>query len=284
MPPKRPQFLQAPVQLSLFDVEPAPVKHPLPSAPPSAESQEKQPRKRQLLAGTHLIEYALRRSKRRSIGFLIEEDGLRVTAPRWVTVAEIEEAIRSKHRWILKKLTEQQRYWATRKNPTPLHDGAPVAYLGKTYTLRLQPALHASFVVTPDEAGQHLVITSGPSNREGRLQTGLEQWLKQEAHRVFSQRLSVFAEKLGVTYRAFALSSAKTQWGSCTASGNIRLNWRLIHLPLHVIDYVIAHELAHRREMNHSTRFWSAVQSVLPAYREAQTILKNHSPSLIQQL
>ena len=292
MPNKQRKLLQAPVQLSLFDFDPTDLQPSprvgSPTVPtntaPSSERPEKTPRKRQLLAGAHLIEYALRRSKRRSIGFLIEEDGLRVTAPRWVTIAEIEDAIRSKHRWIIKKLNEQREYWASRKKPLPLCDGAPVAYLGQTYTLRLQTTTQMPSTIRLDEAGKCLMLSLNSPASEDRIRTALDDWLKQEARRIFAERLPVFAEKLSVGYRAFALSSATTQWGSCTAEGNIRLNWRLIHLPLQVIDYVIAHELSHRREMNHSAKFWHAVQSVLPAYRETEKTLKKYSPCLIQHL
>ncbi|MEH6303933.1 DUF45 domain-containing protein, partial [Salmonella enterica subsp. enterica serovar London] len=72
---------------------------------------------------------------------------------------------------------------------------------------------------------------------------------------------------LGVRHSAYALSSAATRWGSCTADGKIRLNWRLVHFPLSLIDYVVAHELAHLKEMNHSPRFWDTVESIFPEFR-----------------
>ena len=72
-----------------------------------------------------------------------------------------------------------------------------------------------------------------------------------------------------------SLSSARTRWGCCSASG-IRLNWRLIHLPLDLVDYVVAHELAHLREMNHSARFWAEVARLCPDWRERRAALKKH--------
>ncbi|HEX8954995.1 MAG TPA: SprT family zinc-dependent metalloprotease, partial [Burkholderiaceae bacterium] len=108
-------------------------------------------------------------------------------------------------------------------------------------------------------------------------------WLQQRARAIFAERLPLYAEKLGVRYRSFALSSATTQWGSCTAEGKIRLNWRLIHFSLPLIDYVIAHELSHLREMNHSPAFWATVQSVFPEFQEARKALRAHAPDSLPE-
>ena len=112
----------------------------------------------------------------------------------------------------------------------------------------------------------------------------MQGWLQGEAKRLFGERLAIYAEKLGVNYRAYALSSAATRWGSCSSDGKIRLNWRLIHFPLSIIDYVVAHELAHLREMNHSPRFWETVESIFPEFREARQTLKHHPPELLPTL
>jgi predicted metal-dependent hydrolase len=99
-------------------------------------------------------------------------------------------------------------------------------------------------------------------------------WLQSEAKRLFAERLEIYAAKLGVSYQRFSLSSASTQWGSCTADGRIRLNWRLVHFALPNIDYVVAHELSHLREMNHGPQFWATVQSVLPEFESARKALR----------
>ena len=112
----------------------------------------------------------------------------------------------------------------------------------------------------------------------------VQRWLHVQALEVFGERLPVYAAKLGVEFRAYALSSAATRWGSCSSDGKIRLNWRLIHFPVHVIDYVVAHELAHLREMNHSPRFWATVESIFPDFREARHTLKHHPPELLPLL
>ena len=92
---------------------------------------------------------------------------------------------------------------------------------------------------------------------------------------MFEERCGLFTQRLGVRYTRLGLSSAQTRWGSASASGSIRLNWRLIHFAMPTIDYVVAHELAHLREMNHSPRFWDVVRSVLPDYEAARMTLHN---------
>ena len=228
----------------------------------------------------HPLDYRLLRSKRRTIGFLIDDEGLRITAPKWVTLAKIENAIREKERWILNKLSERRERLA-RRLPAQMQwcDGAALPYLGIEITLRVRAAQTAG--VAFDAAGRELTVNLPPDSGEQQLKDRVQAWLQQEARRVFAERLPLYAEKLGASYRAFALSSATTQWGSCTADGRIRLNWRLIHFGLSIIDYVVAHELAHLREMNHSPRFWATVQSIFPGFEEARRALRERGPETL---
>ena len=227
--------------------------------------------------GEHLLEYRLLRSKRRSIGFLIDDDGLRITAPKWVTVGEIENAIREKQRWILTKLNERRQRSARRLQPQMQWcDGATLPYLGGHVTLRILAAQATG--IAYDDTARELLISLPPEAAEQQLKDRVQGWLQLEAKRIFAERLPVYAEKLGVAYRSFALSSATTQWGSCTVEGKIRLNWRLVHFALPMIDYVIAHELSHLREMNHSPRFWATVQSIFPEFQEAKRVLRESGP------
>jgi predicted metal-dependent hydrolase len=236
--------------------------------------------KRRLQVLDHILEYRLLRSKRRTIGFVIDDDGLRITAPRWVTIAEIESAIREKQRWIFTKLSERRERSARRLQPQmQWRDGAILPYLGFDITLRILSAQAAG--VTYDSLARELSVALPPDAGEQQLKDRVQGWLQLEAKRIFAERLPIYAEKLGVTYRQFRLSSAATQWGSCTADGRIRLNWRLIHFALPLIEYVIAHELSHLREMNHSPRFWSTVQSIFPEFQAAKKALRDHSPETL---
>ncbi|CAE6775501.1 hypothetical protein R69927_06525 [Paraburkholderia domus] len=237
---------------------------------------------RSLTIGSRTLHYVLKRSARRSIGFAIDSTGLMITAPRWVTLADIETAITEKQRWIFTKLIE----WQTRVEQRALpkvdwKDGAEVPYLGQPVRVKLGSP-QGTLAFNADEAALQvpLPLQADPQQIKDRVQG----WLQGEAKRLFGERLAIYAEKLGVNYRAYALSSAATRWGSCSSDGKIRLNWRLIHFPLSIIDYVVAHELAHLREMNHSPRFWQTVESIFPEFREARQTLKSHPPELLPTL
>jgi predicted metal-dependent hydrolase len=232
-----------------------------------------QTRKRQILIQDQVLEYELRRSKRRSIGFLIADQGLRITAPRWVTLADIDKAIHEKQHWIISKLREKRELADKRRQVTMRwEDGARLPYLGKQLTLRIT---HQARVSINHDAEQDILhISLPPDFQEQQLKDRVKSWLQQEAKRVFNQRMPVFAQRLGVSYHSMSLSSAGTRWGSCTSQGKIRLNWRLIHFSHDVIDYVVAHELSHLREMNHSAKFWATVESIYPEYELAKRRLR----------
>ncbi len=283
------------LDLPLFAEPGSTSSSPSPSAPSSGTSQDspagQQPavplapdgsKLRSLAIGSRTLHYVLKRSARRSIGFAIDSTGLTITAPRWVTLADIETAITEKQRWIFTKLIE----WQTRVEQRALpkvdwKDGAEVPYLGQPVRVKLG-APQGTLAFSADDAALQvpLPLQADPQQIKDRVQG----WLQGEAKRLFGERLAIYAEKLGVNYRAYALSSAATRWGSCSSDGKIRLNWRLIHFPLSIIDYVVAHELAHLREMNHSPRFWQTVESIFPEFREARQTLKSHPPELLPTL
>ncbi|MBB5390425.1 MULTISPECIES: M48 family metallopeptidase [unclassified Herbaspirillum] len=270
-------------------VTPTPVVHAAPLPPPVVAppatlvpppSGRPADGKRRIQLGEHTLDYVLLRSKRSTIGFLVSDEGLRVTSPKWVTLAEIENAIREKQRWILAKLNERRERSARRLQPQmQWRDGATLPYLGADITLRIRAGQRAAVYL--DEDARELNVSLPADAGEQQLKDRVQGWLQARAEELFGKRLIVYAEKLGVTYRSYALSSATTQWGSCTADGRIRLNWRLMHFALPLIDYVIAHELAHLREMNHSPRFWATVQSIFPEFELAKKALRDSAPETL---
>jgi len=259
-------LLRPPIQLRKPD--------PVLSPPVAGES------KRQLLVGEFVLEYVLRRSTRRSIGFMIDDDGLRVTAPKRCALADIDNAIRAKQHWILTKLDERRQRRAARleKPPVAWEDGARIPYLGMDLTLRLYSAPRNRTDYNP--ATQELAMGLVQGATEELVKERVKSWLKQQAEGLFQQRLDLYAARLGVQYAEFSLSSADTRWGSCTVQRVIRLNWKLMHFSLPLIDYVVAHELAHILEMNHSARFWEHVGRIYPQYEEAKQLLRRRAQEL----
>jgi predicted metal-dependent hydrolase len=118
-----------------------------------------------------------------------------------------------------------------------------------------------------------LAHTAQPS----QIRDAVQAWLMRQAKKLFTERLDHYAPKLDVRWRKLTLSSAGTLWGTAKSDGSIRLNWRLIHFRLPVIDYVVAHELSHLRVMDHSPRFWETVKTVVPNYPELRAHLKDEA-------
>lgn len=227
-------------------------------------------RQRRVMLGTELHTYRLRRARRRTIGFQIDDHGLTVSAPRWVPLREVEAAIVEKERWIRGKLVEW-RQWKARHRLAEVRwaDGGQIPHLGAPLTLRLNGNASATGLRLT-ASGRELHLALPPDVDETQVKDAVQGWLQAEARRVLAERIAVLAERIEVKPRAWTLSSARSQWGSCTHDGRIRLNWRLVHFALPVIDYVVAHELAHLKELNHGPRFWSAVAQLLPGFEAAR--------------
>ncbi|MCD0506255.1 M48 family metallopeptidase [Bordetella petrii] len=242
---------------------------------------------REVATDQQSIGFVLLRSRRRSIGFVVTDDGLRVTAPNWVTLSQIDDAVREKARWILSKL----RDWQARKEQlamahTRWQAGGELPYLGKRIVLGLgsdhRQACLSGDADAPNDGDTLWLALPGDAD-PSRIRDAAQAWLQQRAGTLFGARLAHFLQVSGLKIRRWRLSSAATRWGSCTSDGNIMLNWRLIHFAPAIIDYVIAHELAHLREMNHSRDFWAEVGSILPDFEAAKSVLRRHDPASLPQ-
>jgi predicted metal-dependent hydrolase len=257
-----------PIQLSLFDDAPPPAGRP--DAPTVFRHPQAQ---RDIRFGEHLVGYELRRARRRSIGFVIGVDGLTVSAPRWVGIGDVEGALREKSAWILRKLHEQrERARRLQAARVDWRDGSTIPFLGRSVVIRLDP--QAGGALLDAEAGA-LRLGLPQAAAPAQIRDAVQSWLQRQARRVFEERCQLFAARLGVRMRRLALSSAATRWGSASRNGSVRLNWRLVHFALPVVDYVVTHELAHLREMNHSAAFWDVVRSVLPEFESARGTLRS---------
>ncbi|MBV8209773.1 MAG: M48 family metallopeptidase [Burkholderiaceae bacterium] len=229
---------------------------------------------RRLLLGGELCQFRLRRARRRTIGFQIDDMGLTVSAPAWMSLRAIEEAILEKERWIRQKLAEwRDRRAQAASQPQRWGDGASLRYLGNELTLRLR--VGASPVAAVSHLGPELVIALPPGAGEREARAAVQDWLRREAAAMIGERIELLAGRAVVKPFTWRLSSARTQWGSCNEDGRVNLNWRLIFFPVAVIDYVVAHELAHLTELNHGPRFWREVERLLPGFRAGRDLIKD---------
>lgn len=243
-----------------------------PGLPDGAPALSRHPRaNRELLLGGARIAYEFQRSQRRTIGLTVGPQGLSVRAPRATPLAEVEALVQRKAAWVLAKLREVEQAARLAPPAAEWRPGGSIAYLGRCLELACRQDGRLAGAVLD---GARLLLASGRDAGPDRVRELARAWLMDEARRVFVERLDHFAPRLGVRYRSLRLSNAATRWGSASSDGGIRLNWRLIHLNLELIDYVVVHELSHLREMNHGPAFWGWVASVLPDHERRRLALR----------
>lgn len=232
--------------------------------------------------GDVIVAYEFQRVRRRSIGMVVSAEGLSVRAPRWVSSGDIETALHAKSRWICTKLMEQ-RERALKQKATRIEwrHGAVLPYLGESLMLMLDPRvkgaiLHEEGIPVPGVMSTRtLVLGLAPEAEPAVIGEVFQAWLKKQARLRFESRVQHYSALMGVRATRVSLSSARTRWGSASVDGSVRLHWRLMHFDAQVIDYVVAHELAHLREMNHSPRFWEEVRLAMPDYEAAREQLRH---------
>jgi predicted metal-dependent hydrolase len=220
------------------------------------------------------IPYHLERRVRKTVGLKINHNGLIVHAPTRLSQKELERMLLSKADWIVKKLQGQQE---NQLEKFIWEDGASMLLLGNTIELSVR--LDSVSRVLEYEPGRISVALPTPNNQTSIARKVLL-WYKKQAQTDFTRRIELLAAKLGVETPPLFLSSARSRWGSCNSRGEVRLNWRLLQAPPHIINYVVAHELAHLKEMNHSAKFWATVGRIYPEYKTAEKELKAWSAKL----
>jgi predicted metal-dependent hydrolase len=243
---------------------------PLP-VPPSAPDLRARKHRTVALQG-YAVPWALKRTRRKTVGMSVGQGMIQVNAPKWVPVSDIEFILREKSKWLLARLAEWHQCDQARLLPEDQwRHGASLQYLGKPIQLALAPELKKS---QWDDFRKELQLALPSSATLEQIRDSVHAWLQSQAKLLFAQRLNSLSAASGRSYTRFSLSNAKGRWGSCTEDGHIRLNWRLIHFSQEVIDYVIAHELAHTHTMDHSKTFWNEVADILPNYEDGKTALK----------
>ncbi len=217
------------------------------------------------------LTYKLVRSKRRTLAVVVERDGtLTVRAPLRMAEAEIRRFVEAKSDWIERKQAEAAKEAVV---PHRFEDGERFPFLGKTLPLRLvsnrRPALAMD--------GERFCLSR---SRQAEARALLVAWYRAQARKIITERVEYFARSHHFEPLKVRISSARTRWGSCSRKGTLSFSWRLVMAPPEVVDYVVVHELAHLREMNHSRAFWELVGAILPDYKQRRAWLKKNGFSL----
>ena len=216
------------------------------------------------------IPYQLRRSARRTLGVQVGRDGVRVAAPQRLPQRDIDAFLSERQGWLIARLDA----WTQAAPTIVLRDGARFPLLDAP--CRLQVVRGRGTPCWQDEpATLVLPCVAGQSVFAAAMRA-----IKARARAHFDARLAHFAAALGVVAPPLKLSTARTRWGSCSQRSGIRLHWKLVLLAVDLAEYVVAHEVAHLKEMNHSPRFWAWVETLCPAWRDLRARLRREGAQL----
>lgn len=219
--------------------------------------------------GGRTIPYRLVRSPRtRRITIRVTAEGVSVTAPRRVSVAGVERALRADPEWLAGALAR-----AAALAPPPLGEGSELRHLDDVLRVTLGPVRSAR------RDGGLLVLPAGAD-----AVAAAERWYRAEARRHLGALVDAWAPRMGVTPAGVAVRGQRSRWGSASAGGTIALNWRLMLAPARVGEYVVVHELAHLVHMDHSPRFWGVVEAHWPGHRADRDWLRANGPAVLAQL
>lgn len=233
--------------------------------------------------GTTVLNYRLRRTERKkTVSIAVDpQAGIIVTAPEQATKKRIDDLVRQKGPWLVKRIKRQSDLPA----PLPKREyvsGETYLYLGKQYRLRVQRGpteepvrLYAGALTLTLKEGL------GPLERTKTAKSRLVAWYKERSRRYLTERLHVWERKLQLTATKVLIAEPRKRWGSTSADGSVRLNWRLIQAPSSLVDYVLLHELVHLLHKDHNREFWATLGRVMPDYDDRKSRLRELGPRMV---
>jgi predicted metal-dependent hydrolase len=222
------------------------------------------------------IPYRIRRSPRaQRARILVDGDGVEVVVPRRFPLREVEPFVEEKRAWIERTLRRMQETQAELP-PARLADGGELPFLGERLRLAVR--------VEPGRVREH-VSRRGPVLRAAlpggtELRDALERWYRRRAREEVAPRLDRACACAGTRYTDLQIRGQRTRWASCSSTGAMSFNWRLLLAPPEILDYVVEHEVAHLDVLDHSARFWELLASRCPEWRERELWLRRHGHAL----
>lgn len=212
-----------------------------------------------------MINYTLTRSKRKTLALYVRDGKVEARAPLKMPVRDIDKFVKTKEKWIMDRLARSSEQLEQRES-FALNYGDMVLYRGNHFPIAAKDGNRIGF--------DNSAFRMPPSLTSEQIKAACVQIYRALAKHVLTVKTQDFAKKMSATPTAVKINGAKTRWGSCSGRKNINFSWRLIMADDEVIDYVVVHELAHLTEMNHSERFWTIVEAVLPDFRERKARLR----------
>jgi predicted metal-dependent hydrolase len=195
-----------------------------------------------------------------------------------VPLQEIQEIITKRSSWIGRQIQLQAERPVIA--PKKFIDGEEFLYLGRAYVLRLVERPSPGVILRAGEMILAVPSAIGESRHADAVRDILVDWYQRRAEDILAKTSALLAEKLGISPTKITVREYRSQWGSCSVTGHIRYSWRIILAPWEVVEYVTAHELAHLRNHDHSSRFWRCVEILNPQYRGHRDWLRTHGATL----
>jgi predicted metal-dependent hydrolase len=234
------------------------------------------------------IPYRIRRSERaRRARILVDGDGVEVVVPRRFPLREVGPFVEEKRPWIERTLRRMQETEAELP-PARLEDGGRVTYLGESLRLavRVEPGRVREHVA---RRGEELRVALPPDAGAGQsslmpteaaVRDALERWYRRRARAEVAPRLDAACARAGASYTRLQIRGQRTRWASCSSTGAMSFNWRLLLAPPEILDYVVEHEVVHLELLDHSPRFWRLLAKRCPEWRERERWLRRHGHAL----
>lgn len=235
-----------------------------------------------ILYGKTTINYSLYKQDRKDVRIVVDlVNGVVVYAPIEATEEQLKNVLSDKARWIHEKIQDLNEVKID-VSPKEFVSGEKLPYLGRHYRLKVHRGDKESatigfkqgkfIAIVPTNWNQHTIQIS--------LENELIAWYRKHGLKKVQERAAYYEHLLGVEANSIQLRTQHKRWGTCTPEGNIYLNWRIVMAPVHVIDYIIVHELAHLRIPEHNQNFWKLVRSILPNYEQDKEWLRIHGMEL----
>ncbi|MDA9238769.1 M48 family metallopeptidase [Planktomarina sp.] len=216
----------------------------------------------------------IRTQRAKTASIEIEDDTVKVIVPQNLSEQRIEELVKNRTVWIRQKLKIQTE--TSRPNPKEYVNGESFAYLGRNY--RLKCLLGGNEEVKLKNG--YLTVPIKDMASEGAVRAALEQWYKTRALDKLKEKTKRYASIMGVSPQSVGIKEYKSRWGSCSSSGDVSYNWRIIISPHHIVDYIVVHELCHLLEHNHGPKYWKHVERVIPNFKDCREWLKVNGEGL----
>ncbi len=238
--------------------------------------------------GNRKIRFNIKRGRRKKTVALQIQPNLSVVvlSPHFLDKARIKEIVQKRARWIIQKQEKIKKINAEMPKKEFV-SGESFPYLGREYRLKVIKSKNEKCCPCRLMSGRfHIEINIKFTGRGASriVREKMREWYIERAKEKISERLQRYARLVGRTPQKIIIRNQEKRWGSCSHSGVLRFNWKVIMAPLSVVDYVIAHELCHLLIKNHSEKFWSKLSSIVPDYKKKRQWLKENSILLTELL